>query len=54
MTFEIAQTDAAFQNAYHENVEERLAYGDTRLTPPEFYKVWLDRIKFEKNLENEK
>ena len=50
MTFEIAKKDGKFWAAYYENVDERLGWGDDRLTPNEFYEVWLDKGNYEQSI----
>ena len=54
MSFEIAKEEGEFWAAYYDNVDERCMYGDDRYTPEQFYKVWIDRIQFEKKMEKVK
>ena len=54
MSFELAKKDGEFWSAYYENVDERETYKDEKLTPEEFYEVWIDRLTFEKKMENRK
>ena len=43
MSYEQAQKKSEFWHAYYENGDERMSFGEPKLTSQEFYEVWIDR-----------